>query len=495
MPILFIVESPSKISTISKYIGSQYKVCATVGHLVDLDPKSLSIDTETMKCKKITIRGKGKNVANLRKEFKNCTEVYLAGDPDREGEAICVQVAEILGVPLATTKRIKFNEITKNALLNALDAPTKIDLHLYDAQQTRRMIDRIVGYKISPLLSRGLGFKGLSAGRVQSVVLKFICERDTQIENFTPKISSQISGCFEKIIQVKLPSKEIKDYVEAETLIKSAVSADFTIDEMSSKEVSRNPPAPFITSTLQQKAQQLCGFGVKRTMQLAQKLYMSGKITYIRTDKAVISRCFLPQIKKYIKERWGANYVSKKISTAKKSKGSQEAHEAIRPTKITELGGSISDPLQKKLYNLIWRQTVASCASPSRIRQDFLFVRVSTWASEKRLQGKTETVLFPGYLAVLQSENSAIVWPKMKLHQKLKLDFLEAKEKHSDPPSAYSEASMVNLLEKEGIGKPSTYASSVTTVIDRGYVKKKSLKPVKKKVKLIFNGHVFNGYV
>lgn len=488
MPKLFIVESPSKIPSISKYIGKDYLVCASVGHLVDLDPKCLSIDTDTMQTTKITIRGKGKIVANLKKEFNSCGEVLLAGDPDREGEAICVQVANILGVSLKNTKRIKFNEITKGALLSALEKPTKIDLNLYDAQQTRRIIDRLVGYKISPILSKGLGLKGLSAGRVQTVVLKFICDRDSQIQNFSPKISSQITGCFEKIIQAKLPAKETKTFAEAKTLINSAKNAEFIIHDMKSKEVFRNPPVPFITSTLQQKAQQFCNFGVKRTMQLAQKLYMSGKITYIRTDKPVISAAFIPQIKKYIQEKYGQEYVSSKIKTAKKSKGSQEAHEAIRPTKIQELGDSISDPQQKKLYQLIWRQTVASCASASKIRQDFLDIKVSTWTStgtSKLLQAKAESVLFPGYLKILQVENSEIKWPKLELGQILELTQLEAKEKYSEVPSGYSEASMVNLLEKEGIGRPSTYANSVSVVLDRGYVKKKTIKAIKKEIKTI----------
>ena len=485
MPKLFIVESPSKIPSISKYIGSDYLVAATVGHLVDLDPKCLSVDPDTMETKKITIRGKGKIVSNLKKQFISTGEVLLAGDPDREGEAICVQVANILGVSLKNTKRIKFNEITKGALLAALKNPTKIDLNLYDAQQTRRIIDRLVGYKVSPILSRGLGFKGLSAGRVQSVVLKFICDRYQQIENFQPKISSQITGCFEKIIKAKLPAKDTKTFDQAKELIKSAQKAEFIIHDMNSKEIYRNPPVPFITSTLQQKAQQLCNFGVKRTMQLAQKLYMSGKITYIRTDKPVISAAFVPQIQKYIKQKYGAEYVSMKIKTAKKSKGSQEAHEAIRPTKIEELGQSIKDPLQRKLYCLIWRQTVASCASPSKIRQDLLDIRVSTWNEKQLLQAKAETVLFPGYLKILQVENSDIKWPKLTLGQILELTSLEATEKFSEPPAGFSEASMVNLLEKEGIGRPSTYANSVSVVMDRGYVKKKTIKATKKEINVI----------
>jgi DNA topoisomerase-1 len=485
MKTLFVVESPSKISSISKYIGNDYIVCATVGHMLDLTPKTLSVDTDTMKTTQAVIRGKAKQIAALRKAFQSCDEVLLAGDPDREGEAICHQIATVLKVPVTSTKRIMFNEITKPALITALENPTTIDINLYDAQQTRRIIDRLVGYKVSPIVSRGLGFKGLSAGRVQSVVLKFICDRQAQIDNYSPKCSPNITGTFNKIIEARLPAKHCKTFEQAAELMDKAKPSTFRVEDLTSKEVMRNPPAPFITSTMQQKAQQMCGFGVKRTMQLAQKLYMQGKITYLRTDKPVISAGFVPKIQAYIKKTFGAAYVAKKVRTAKKSKGSQEAHEAIRPTKIDDLGASISDPMQRKLYQLIWRQAVASCASPAKIKQHLLSIEVSEWPQGKLLEAKAETVLFPGFLAIFKSKDSELKWPEVTIGQELELTKLEAKEKFSDPPAAFTGASMVHLLEKEGIGRPSTYASAVSVVVDRGYVKKAAIEPQAKEIRVI----------
>ena len=497
---LIIVESPSKINKITTYAnanGGNYTTAATVGHLLDLVKSRMAIDTTTFAVETDIISGKDKQVRQLRLASKKANRIILAGDPDREGEAICVQVAKLLKLPLESTPRIRFNEITKNAIQNALMHPSTIDMDLYNAQQARRIIDRLLGYTLSPILSEAIGHKGMSAGRVQSVVLNMICQKKNMVDNFESTIGVQMQGTFihsNSELCAKL-NKKI-DWDLAEQLMTAAKKSTFIADEPSSKRVQRHAPLPFTTSTMQQSAQSICHFSLKQTMQLAQKLYQAGKITYIRTDKAVISPDFLPQINQYITDEYGKKYLKSNLTTKtskkKKAVKAQEAHEAIRPTKISDLGNDIENIQEKRLYELIWKRTVASCMASAEIDIYKLNINVSGWQTKEwnkyMLEATTETIIFPGYMIVLQptkcqSKDTSI--NKICKGDELTLQTLSSSQYHTEPPPLYSEATIVSAMEKSGIGRPSTYASSLGVLLTRAYIEIKDVKSINKDIKVI----------
>lgn len=491
---LVIVESPSKAKTIGKFLGSRYKVVASVGHVRDLPKSKLGVNIENdFEPEYINIRGKGDVIKELKKEAKNAKKIYLATDPDREGEAISWHLAYILGIDPADKCRIVFNEITKDAIKNAVKQPREIDMRLVDAQQARRVLDRLVGYKISPLLWRKI-YRGLSAGRVQTAALKIICDRENEINNFVPEEYWTITAEFlkgkkftAKLAQADGKKIEIKNKEQADSILAELNAGEFVVSSVEEKEGLRRPYPPFTTSSLQQDAGNKLNFGTRKTMQIAQQLYEGvdikgqgtrGLITYIRTDSVRISDEARGNAAAYIKERFGSEY-SKSNVYANKKKDAQDAHEAIRPSYMELDPESIKADLtndQYKLYKLIWSRFMASQMTPAVY--DRMAVGIENGRYLFKATGSKQR--FDGFLRVYKvdkTEENAL--PQLEEGENPALKDLKGEQNFTKPLPRFTESSLVKELEDKGIGRPSTYAPIVGTLRERKYIKveKKSLVP------------------
>jgi DNA topoisomerase I len=471
---LVIVESPAKAKTIEKYLGKDYTVKSSFGHIRDLPKKGMSIDIAKNFTPTYEISPeKKKVVSDLKKALKDA-EVWLASDEDREGEAIAWHLCEALNLDPKKTKRIVFHEITKPAIEAAIEKPRTVDMNLVMAQQARRILDRLVGYELSPVLWKKVR-PGLSAGRVQSVAVRLIVEREREIKDFEAESSFKVTAGFHTPEKAELPAELTDKIVEekkAEAFLQACHGATFTVKDVSTKPGTRNPGAPFTTSMLQQEAARKLGFSVKQTMILAQRLYENGHITYMRTDSTIMSGLAIKAAEEYITKEYGAQYHQVRQYQTK-DKAAQEAHEAIRPThfKKTTAGG---DAQQKKLYDLIWRRAVASQMAPAQIDRTEILIDIS--GRKEQFLGKGEIVKFDGFFKVYGGGKEDVLLPPVKVGEKLSLKTLGAHQTFSRPSARYSEASLVRKLEELGIGRPSTYAPTISTVQTRGYVEKGDLE-------------------
>ncbi len=467
---LVIVESPAKARTIERYLGKDYTVKSSFGHIRDLPKKGLNIDVEhNFEPTYEVSPDKTKVVNELKKAVKTAEQVWLASDEDREGEAIAWHLTEALKLPKDKTKRIVFHEITKTAIENAIKNPRTVDMGLVDAQQARRLLDRLVGYELSPILWKKVR-TGLSAGRVQSVAVRLIVEREREIRDFEPAGSYKITAEFtaDKVtVPAELPNK-LPDEKAAQKFLEDCAKATFKVATIDKKPGSRSPSAPFTTSTLQQEAARRLGYGVRQTMSLAQRLYEEGHITYMRTDSTTLSTLALKAAEEYIKKEFGDKYHhSRQYQT--KSQGAQEAHEAIRPTNFNKPSAG-DDSSQQKLYELIWRRALASQMAPAAIDRTEIQINISS--RPEQLIAKGEILTFDGFLKVYGGGKDDVILPELKQGQELSLNEMTATETFSKPPARYSEASLVRKLEELGIGRPSTYAPTISTIQTRGYVEK-----------------------
>lgn len=478
---LVIVESPAKAKTIEKFLGKDFLVKSSFGHVMDLSKKQLGVDIENAFMPNYEISSdKKKIVSELKKLSKEAETVWLASDEDREGEAISWHLANALKLSEKKTKRIVFHEITKTAITEAINHPRNIDIDLVNAQQARRVLDRLVGFELSPLLWRKVK-PALSAGRVQSVAVRLIVEREEEIKNFISVSNFKITADFKvasqngyRLLKTELP-KRFATKEEALKFLNKCKAAEFSVVSIEKKPAKKSPAAPFTTSTLQQEASRKLGFSVSNTMRIAQKLYESGKITYMRTDSVNLSNLALSSAKNEITSLFGEKYVkTRKYKT--KAKGAQEAHEAIRPTFISvhEIDG---DNAGQKLYNLIWKRTIASQMSDAILEKTNVSINIST--TNEKLVAKGEVIKFDGFLKVYlessddeNSENQKGILPPLTEGEKLNLQELIAVEKFSQHPPRYSEASLVKKMEELGIGRPSTYAPTISTIQKREYVVK-----------------------
>lgn len=482
---LVIVESPAKAKTIEGFLGKDYTVKSSFGHVRDLAKKGLGVDIENKFAPNYEISpDKTKVIAELKKLSKGADMVWLATDEDREGEAISWHLYESLGLTPGNTKRIVFHEITKPAIKNAIEHPRTIDKHLVDAQQARRILDRLVGFELSPILWKKVR-PSLSAGRVQSVTVRLIVEREREIMNFKSVSSYKVTANFiagSSLVRAEL-STRFKTLEEARAFLKKCQAADFTVDSLETKPAKKSPSAPFTTSTLQQEASRKLGFSVAQTMVVAQRLYESGKITYMRTDSVNLSNTAIDQAKETITGNYGAKYLNiRQYKT--KSKGAQEAHEAIRPTYIQSQSVE-GDAPERRLYDLIWKRTIASQMSDAELEKTTVVISVSGAAERFVVQG--EVLKFDGFLKVYlegtdeeDEENQAGMLPPMKVGEKLKADEITAMERFTHHPARYTEASLVKKLEELGIGRPSTYAPTISTVQKREYVVKEDREGVQR---------------
>lgn len=474
MKHLVIVESPAKAKTIEKYLGKDYSVKSSFGHIRDLPKKGISIDIAGgfEPTYEVPV-DKKKVVSELKKAAKEADAVWLASDEDREGEAIAWHLAKALNLNTKTTKRIVFHEITKPAILHAIENPRTIDEKLVDAQQARRILDRLVGYELSPILWKKVK-PGLSAGRVQSVAVRLIVDREREIEAFETSGTYKVSAEFlsdKDLVTAELPVKfETKD--DAMKFLRDCIEADYKIESIDEKPSERNPSAPFTTSTLQQEAARKLGFSVKQTMTLAQRLYESGSITYMRTDSTNLSEIAIKNAHYYIESSFGANYIKERRYRTKNA-SAQEAHEAIRPTDFTKLHAG-SDETQKKLYRLIWQRTLASQMAPAKTTKTEVSISISS--RQEKFIAKGEVLVFDGFYKVYGGAKDDTLLPKLSVGQVVALQSMIAKETFSKPPARYSEASLVRKLEELGIGRPSTYAPTISTIQTRGYVEKGDLE-------------------
>ena len=499
---LVIVESPAKAKTISKFLGRQFKVKASIGHLVDLPKSHLGIDLENgFTPKYITIRGKGKILKELKEASKKASRVFLATDPDREGEAISWHLCNSLGVDVNIPCRVEFHEITKTAVKTAFSNPRPLDMNRVEAQQARRILDRIVGYMISPLLWEKIK-KGLSAGRVQSVAVRLICDREKEIEAFVPEEYWTIEGKFqvpaeEKVFTAKFYGKngkkiKLSNKEQVDEILKELKSKNYEILRVRFQEKKRNPSPPFTTSTLQQEAYRKLGFSTKKTMITAQQLYEGievghnepeGLITYMRTDATFISPVAREEAKNYISCFFGEEYLPEKPRVYAPRKGAQQAHEAIRPTSVFREPEGIRTFLSKdqyRLYKLIWERFIASQMKEALIEM----VQVDIGADGYLFKASGSNIKFPGFMTVYiesedeekEKENSL---PSLVDGQKLNLLSLNPRQHFTQPPARFTEASLVKTMENKGIGRPSTYSPTIETILSRGYVVKQDnvLKP------------------
>ena len=489
---LVIVESPAKAETIKKFLGKNYDVMASNGHVRDLPKSTLGVDIENdFEPKYITIRGKGDLLAKLRKAAKKADKVYLATDPDREGEAISWHLLEALKLDPAKTSRITFNEITKNAVKQSIKQARDIDINLVDAQQTRRILDRMVGYLISPLLWAKVK-NGLSAGRVQSVALRLICDRENEINSFIPKEYWTLDADF-NIKGEKKPLKahfygtkdekiELANEEETNKVIDSVKNEDFIISDVKISERNKKSPKPFTTSTLQQEASATLNFSTQKTMRIAQQLYEGvaikghgtiGLITYLRTDSTRISEEADSACREFIADQYGSDYVIDKIATDKNTKKIQDAHEAIRPTYVDLTPVVIKEQLtrdQFRLYQLIWKRFVASRMSYAKYETTSIKID----AGDYRFTAAASKIIFAGYMSVYQNaddkQETDVISSSISKGEVLKTDEFEKLQHFTQPPAHFTEASLVRTLEELGIGRPSTYAPTITTIIARRYV-------------------------
>lgn len=474
---LVIVESPAKAKTIEGYLGKDFTVRSSFGHVRDLPKENNAIDiVNGFKPTYVISPEKIKVVNELKALVKSCDEVWLATDDDREGEAISWHLKEALNLP-DNTKRIVFREITKNAIQKAILSPRTIDVDLVNAQQARRVLDRLIGFELSPVLWSKVK-KGLSAGRVQSVAVRIIVEREREIEGFDSKSSFKIVALFSliggKVLQAELP-KNFATEAEAKAFLERCVGAEFKIKNLETKPAKKTPAPPFTTSTLQQEASRKLGYAVASTMMYAQKLYEAGKISYMRTDSTSLSEEAIQKASEAITNAYGKKYVeTRQFKT--KNENAQEAHEAIRPTDFTANTAG-SDLKEKRLYELIWKRAIASQMADAQLERTTATVEISTTPEDLIAQG--EVIKFDGFLKVYlegkddedDEENSKML-PPLKIGQILDLDVLKATERFSRPSARYTEASLVKALEEKGIGRPSTYAPTISTIIKREYVVK-----------------------
>lgn len=483
---LVIVESPAKAKTIEKFLGNDFSVKSSFGHIRDLPKKGLSIDIEHNFAPKYEISpDKKKLVSELKKDIKD-KEVWLASDEDREGEAIAWHLTQALKLDPKKTKRIVFHEITKPAIENAIKNPRVIDTKLVEAQQARRVLDRLVGYELSPILWKKVK-GGLSAGRVQSVAVRLIVEREREINNFNPQSSYKVTGQF-KIADIILTtelSERLPDLDTAKSWLESLQNATYSVISIKQTPGTRNPSAPFTTSTLQQEASRRLGYSVRQTMTLAQRLYEAGLITYMRTDSVALSTIATAGIKQLVNGQYGKEYYQYRHYKPK-DQNAQEAHEAIRPTDFTKAEAG-ADEAQKHLYNLIWRRTVASQMSAAQIERTEATIDISNHS--ETFLAKGEVLKFDGFMKVYGGAKDDVVLPPIKLHDVLNLIEATASETFTRPPARYSEASLVRKLEDLGIGRPSTYAPTISTIQTRGYIEKKDITGQPRDInELVFNG-------
>lgn len=490
---LIIVESPAKANTIKKFLGGSTKVLASMGHIRDLPKSKLGIDIEhDFEPEYINIRGKGNLIKELKKEAKNAKKVYLATDPDREGEAIAWHLAHILEIPEDSVCRVTFNEITKETVQSSIKKPRKIDINLTDAQQARRVLDRIVGYKISPILWKKVK-RGLSAGRVQSVAVKLIVDREEEIEKFVPEEYWNISVDVrkeknKKTFEAKFYGKdgkkvEIHSKDEVDKIIKDLEAAKYVVDNVKYGQKKKRPAPPFTTSTLQQEASRKLGFTLKKTMSVAQGLYEGvkieghgtvGLITYMRTDSTRISKEARENAKEYIEEVYGKSFYENRFYKTKEN--SQDAHEAIRPTYVNlvpdKIRGSLTND-QYKLYKLIFNRFVASQMAEAI----YDTVQVDIIADKYNLKSSGQTLKFKGFMTLYvdtseEEKESKTLIPDLKNGETLKKEKINSKQSFTEPPARYTEASLVKALEEKGIGRPSTYSPTITTIIERRYIER-----------------------
>ena len=492
---LIIVESPAKASTITKFIGGSTKVMASMGHIRDLPKSKLGVDVDNnFEPQYINIRGKAALIKSLKKEANAAKTVYLATDPDREGEAIAWHLAYLLNISPESLCRVTFNEITKKAVQESIKKPRQIDKNLFDAQQARRVLDRIVGYKISPVLWKKVK-KGLSAGRVQSVVVKLIVDREDEIEAFIPEeywniYANLLADGAKRFFEAKLTGKndkkiELKNKEQVDEILSDLQKSDFIVKDIKKGQKKRNPAPPFTTSTMGQEASRKLGFTLKKTMSVAQGLYegvkvpekgVVGLITYMRTDSTRISEEARAASKIYIEETYGTAYYENRYFKTKQ--GAQDAHEAIRPTYVDLTPEKVKSSLtndQYKLYNLIYNRFIASQMSSA----EYDTISVTINAGEYNFKANGQSIKFKGFMKLYvetkdqdNGEDDELLLPSLELNQKLKNEKIDTKQSFTEPPPRYTEASIVKVLEEKGIGRPSTYAPTISTILDRRYIEK-----------------------
>lgn len=494
---LLIVESPAKAKTIEKILGSDFVVKSCYGHIRDLEKAGMGIDLEKKyKPRYIVPEEKEKVVADLKRFAEKSKEVWLATDEDREGEAISWHLCEVLGLDPKTTKRIVFHEITKPAIKEAVANPRKLDMNLVNAQQARRVLDRIVGFQLSPILWRKMSMKNnLSAGRVQSVAVRLIAEREREINAFTPVSHFKVEAIFnardksDRSISFKAEGTKHSSAEEAEDFLKSCIGANYTVNDIQVKPGKRSPAPPFTTSTLQQEASRKLGYGVSRTMLIAQRLYENGYITYMRTDSVNLSDSALGDITNTVKSMYGEEYHQFR-KYKNKNESAQEAHEAIRPTYMNN--ATVPEEDWKRLYDLIWKRTMASQMADAELEKTTAKIGIST--NQQELTAAGEVMKFDGFLKVYredkddddENEDEAMegMLPALVVGQQLPLVTMKATERFSRPAPRYTEASLVKKLEELGIGRPSTYAPTISTILKRGYVEKRDKEGVRREYRV-----------
>ena len=480
---LVIVESPAKAKTIEKFLGKDFKVMSSYGHIRDLKKKELSIDESTLEPDYEIPEEKKKIVAELKKNAKAATKIWLASDEDREGEAISWHLCEVLGLDEEKTSRIVFHEITKPAILEAIQTPRHLDMNLVNAQQARRVLDRLVGFKLSPVLWRKVK-PALSAGRVQSVAVKLIVEREREIQSFKSEPYYRINATFfvtdtdgsQNEVKAEL-DRRFNSHDEAMAFLEKCKNANFVVDNIVKKPLKRVPAPPFTTSTLQQEAARKLGFTVSQTMMVAQRLYESGRITYMRTDSVNLSSLAINASKKEIVESYGAEYSNpRKFHT--NSKGAQEAHEAIRPTFINTEDLDWTNQ-ERRLYDLIWKRTIASQMADAQIEKTTVTIDIN--GAEEKFVANGEVVVFDGFLKVYREsideestsgQDEVHMLPSLRVNDKMECKEIVSTERFSQGPVRYTEASLVHKMEELGIGRPSTYAPTISTIQQREYVQK-----------------------
>ncbi|HVY74496.1 MAG TPA: type I DNA topoisomerase [Puia sp.] len=495
---LLIVESPAKAKTIEKILGKDFEVKSCYGHIRDLEKADMGIDIKNKyKPSYIVPEEKQKVVKELKGLAKKSDEVWLATDEDREGEAISWHLCEVLGLDPKETKRIVFHEITKPAILSAVDRPRTVDMNLVNAQQARRILDRIVGFELSPVLWRKMSVKNnLSAGRVQSVAVRLIAEREREINAFTPVSTFKIDASFKskdisgKSVVFNAEGKKYSAAQAAEDFLKSCVNAKYTVTDIQVKPGKKSPAAPFTTSTLQQEASRKLGYSVSRTMLLAQKLYESGKITYMRTDSVNLSETAMENLKSEISSKFGKQYYQQR-AYKNKNENAQEAHEAIRPTYMENT--TVEDADCRRLYELIWKRTMACQMADAELEKTTAIIQIST--NKEELKASGEVLKFDGFLKVYredrddeditEEDQQEGMLPPLTVNQQLPLMEMRATERFSRPLPRYTEASLVKKLEELGIGRPSTYAPTISTILKRGYVEKRDKEGVLREYRVL----------
>ncbi|MBO7522619.1 MAG: type I DNA topoisomerase, partial [Bacteroidales bacterium] len=492
---LVIVESPAKAKTIEKFLGKDYHVVSSFGHIRDIEKKNVGIDIDHNFNPAYEIpKDKIKLVNDLKKYAAESKDIWIASDEDREGEAIAWHLAEVLNLDINTTKRIVFHEITKSAITEAIKNPRTIDMNLVNSQQARRVLDRLVGFEISPVLWKKVQ-PALSAGRVQSVAVRLIVEREREIISFVPESSFRVVASFfvvdDKGVKTEIKAEASKRFAteeETTAFLKLCADANFVVDSVSVKPGVRTPAPPFTTSTLQQEAYRKLGFSVSQTMSVAQKLYEAGKITYMRTDSTNLSGLAINTSRTVILNEFGEKY-SKTRQFKTKSKGAQEAHEAIRPT-YPETKTITGTANEKKLYDLIWKRTIASQMADAEIEKTTIVINMNN--SPISFNATGEVVIFDGFLKLYSESNDQEsgddeknIVPKMEKGMVLSYKNIVADQRYTTPPARYTEASLVKKLEELGIGRPSTYAPTISTIQNRGYVQREDRPGEKREVKIL----------